>query len=82
MAACATLLSMSVSSEEQGSALGNNQALQVFAESVSGLVGGLIAALLVKGSLLAMAAFVLAGSAVLLFGLRPRSDRVAAKSRT
>src|SRR5580700_4172753 len=82
MAACATLLSISVSSEEQGSALGNNQALQVFAESVSGLVGGLIAALLVKGSLLAMAAFVLAGSAVLLFGLRPRSDRVAAKSRT
>jgi DHA1 family tetracycline resistance protein-like MFS transporter len=82
MAACATLLSISVSSEEQGSVLGNNQALQVFAESVSGLVGGLIAALLVKGSLLAMAAFVLAGSTVLLFGLRPRSDRVAAKSRT
>jgi DHA1 family tetracycline resistance protein-like MFS transporter len=82
MAACATLLSMSVSSEEQGSALGNNQALQVFAESASGLVGGLIAALLVKGSLLAMAAFVLAGSTVLLFGLRPWSDRVAAKSRT
>jgi DHA1 family tetracycline resistance protein-like MFS transporter len=82
MAACATLLSNSVSSEEQGSALGNNQALQVFAESASGLVGGLIAALLVKGSLLAMAAFVLAGSTVLLFGLRPRSDRVAAKSRT
>ncbi len=82
MAACATLLSMSVSSEEQGSALGNNQALQVFAESASGLVGGLIAALLVKGSLLAMAAFVLAGSTVLLFGLRPRSDRVAARSRT
>jgi DHA1 family tetracycline resistance protein-like MFS transporter len=82
MAACATLLSISVSSEEQGSALGNNQALQVFAESASGLVGGLIAALLVKGSLLAMAAFVLAGSTLLLFGLRPRSDRVAAKSRT
>jgi MFS family permease len=82
MAACATLLSNSVSSEEQGSALGNNQALQVFAESASGLVGGLIAALLVKGSLLAMAAFVLVGSTVLLFGLRPGSDRVAAKSRT
>jgi MFS family permease len=82
MAACATLLSISVSSEEQGSALGNNQALQVFAESASGLVGGLIAALLVKGSLLAMAAFVLAGSTVLLFGPRPRPDRVAAKSRT
>jgi MFS family permease len=82
MAACATLLSISVSSEEQGSALGNNQALQVFAESASGLVGGLIAALLVKGSLLAMAGFVLAGSTVLLFGLRARSDRVAAKPRT
>jgi hypothetical protein len=55
---------------------------KVLAESASGLVGGLIAALLVKGSLLAMAAFVLAGSTVLLFGLRPRSDRVATKSRT
>ncbi len=71
MAACATMLSISVSAEEQGSALGNNQALQVFAESVSGLIGGLIAALFIKASLVAMAGFVLVGAALLLVSLTP-----------
>ena len=61
------MLSISVSAEEQGSALGNNQAIQVFAESASGLTGGFIAALFIKASLVAMAAFVLAGAALLRF---------------
>jgi MFS transporter, DHA1 family, tetracycline resistance protein len=80
MAACATMLSISVSAEEQGGALGNNQALQVFAESVSGLIGELIAALFIKGSLVAMAVFVLAGATLLLVGLKP-INRSAWQSR-
>ncbi|MEO6846057.1 MAG: MFS transporter [Chthoniobacterales bacterium] len=76
MTACATLLSISAPANEQGRALGNNQALQVFAESTSGLVGGLVAAILIKASLPAMAAFILIGVAVLL--LRNRS-RVSTK---
>jgi len=69
MAACAAMLSISVPAEEQGRALGNNQALQVFAESLSGLIGGLVAAVMVKASLLTMAAFVFAGVALLLFSI-------------
>lgn len=76
MAACATMLSISASAEEQGSALGNNQALQVFAESASGLIGGFIAALFIKGSLVAMAAFILVGVALLLFSTLDRQRNV------
>jgi DHA1 family tetracycline resistance protein-like MFS transporter len=38
--ACATLLSKATSEAEQGRVMGNNQALQVGAEALSGLVGG------------------------------------------
>ena len=81
MAACATMLSVAVSAEEQGSALGNNQAIQVFAESASGLIGGLIAALYIKASLVAMAAFLLAGTALLVWSTLNRRFRDAAKCR-
>src|ERR1700722_1956360 len=46
--ACATLLSKATSEAEQGRVMGNNQALQVGAEALSGLVGGLAAALFVE----------------------------------
>ncbi len=46
--ACATLLSKAASEAEQGRAMGNNQALQVGAEALSGFLGGLAAALLVE----------------------------------
>jgi MFS family permease len=46
--ACATLLSRAAKEEEQGRAMGNNQALQVGAEALSGLVGGLAAAAFVE----------------------------------
>jgi MFS family permease len=46
--ACATLLSKATSEAEQGRVMGNNQALQVGAEAMSGLVGGLAAALFVE----------------------------------
>ena len=39
--------------DEQGRAMGNNQALQVEAEALSGLVGGALAMLAVKVSLVA-----------------------------
>jgi hypothetical protein len=46
--ACATLLSKATSGEEQGRVMGNNQTLQVGAEALSGLAGGLAAALSVE----------------------------------
>jgi DHA1 family tetracycline resistance protein-like MFS transporter len=69
MASCAAMLSISVPAEEQGRALGNNQALQVFAEALSGLIGGFVAAVMVKASLLTMAAFVFAGVVLLRLSL-------------
>jgi predicted MFS family arabinose efflux permease len=45
---CATLLSRAAEPAEQGRVMGNNQALQVGAEALSGLVGGLAAAVFVE----------------------------------
>ncbi len=42
---CAARISAAVAAEEQGLALGSNQALQVGGEAVSGLVGGALAAI-------------------------------------
>jgi DHA1 family tetracycline resistance protein-like MFS transporter len=41
---CATLLSLSVDDAAQGRVMGNNQSLQVGAEALAGVVGGLTAA--------------------------------------
>ena len=68
LASCATTLSLAAPKAEQGSAMGNNQALQVFAEAVSGLLGGLIASLMVKASLEGMAVFMVIGAAVMMSG--------------
>ncbi|MGH8065522.1 MAG: hypothetical protein ACRERE_09845 [Candidatus Entotheonellia bacterium] len=48
LSACAVLLSSSMSEERQGSVMGNNQALQVRAESLGVFVAGLMAAVVVK----------------------------------
>jgi MFS family permease len=72
LASCPAMLSVSVSPQEQGSVLGNNQAIQVLAESVSGVIGGLVAAMVVKASLLAMAAFVCVGVGLLLLSMAKR----------
>lgn len=53
--ACASMLSLRVSAEEQGSVLGNNQALQVAAEALSGFAAGVLAALAIKLPLTALA---------------------------
>lgn len=50
---CATLLSLSAGSD-QGRVMGNNQALQVGAEALSGVVGGMLAAIFVKLSLIVL----------------------------
>ncbi len=57
---CATLLSLSVDDAQQGQVMGNNQSLQVGAEALSGVVGGLAAAAFLQ------LPFVLFGVAALL----------------
>ncbi len=57
---CATMLSLSADDNEQGQVMGNNQSLQVGAEALSGIVGGLAAAAVIE------LPFVLFGAAALL----------------
>lgn len=64
--ACATMLSVSTASNEQGKVMGNNQSLQVLAESLSGVLGGLLAAIMIKLSLILLAVIAF-GGALLLF---------------
>jgi MFS family permease len=63
--ACATMISVAVGADEQGRAMGNNQSLQVGAEALSGLVGGLLAAVFVKLPLLVLAATAIVAAVVL-----------------
>jgi len=70
--ACATLLSRAASEEDQGRVMGNNQALQVGAEALSGVVGGLAAALFVELPLILLG--LLAMTAALLLKFSP-TDR-------
>jgi predicted MFS family arabinose efflux permease len=53
---CATLLSNAAGAADQGLVMGNNQALQVAAEALSGLAAGLLAAVVVKLPLLVLGA--------------------------
>ena len=46
--AAATMISTAVGPDEQGRAMGNNQSLQVGAEAISGIVGGVLASVMVK----------------------------------
>jgi predicted MFS family arabinose efflux permease len=69
---CATLLSSAANQDDQGRVLGNNQALQVGAEALSGVVGGILAAITVKLSLLVLAAIAIL--AALLLKFRPDAE--------
>ena len=60
--ACATLLSISTSSAEQGKVMGNNQSLQVLAEALSGVIGGLLAAIMIKLSLILLGVIAISGA--------------------
>jgi MFS family permease len=64
--ASATMLSLAADADEQGRAMGNNQALQVGAEALSGLVGGALAMVAVKLSLVAFGGVALLAALLLL----------------
>src|SRR5208282_5962954 len=75
---CATMLSTSVGEADQGRVMGNNQALQVGAESLSGLLGGLLAAIMVKLSLVVLGIVAIAAAGVLiLIRLMCASEHIA-----
>ena len=71
---CAAMLSLAASDEEQGRAMGNNQSMQVGAESLSGLAGGALAAILITLPLLVFAGAAVAGSLLLASLARRRSS--------
>lgn len=76
--ACATILSVEVSEDEQGRVMGNNQSLQVGAEALSGLVAGFLAALLVPLPLIVLAAVAVLAATVLKLARRaaaPQAER-------
>ena len=62
---CAAMLSLAADDREQGRAMGNNQSMQVGAESISGLAGGALAAILIKLPLLVFAGAAIVGSMML-----------------
>ncbi len=62
---CAAMLSLAAEDREQGRAMGNNQSMQVGAESVSGFAGGVLAAIAIKLPLLICAGAALLGSSTL-----------------
>ncbi len=71
--AAAAIISEAVSGDEQGSALGSNQSLQVGAEALAGVVGGVLAAVAVFLPLTAMAALALVASLLLVRAGRPEA---------
>lgn len=62
---CAAMLSLAADDREQGRAMGNNQSMQVGAESLSGLAGGGLASIATKLPLLIFAGAAIAGSLAL-----------------
>lgn len=58
---CAAMLSLAADESEQGRAMGNNQSMQVGAESLSGIAGGALAAVFIKLPLLACAGAAIVG---------------------
>jgi DHA1 family tetracycline resistance protein-like MFS transporter len=73
----AAMLSLSADDSVQGRVMGNNQSMQTGAESLSGLVGGSLAAVAIKLPLLVFAGAAVLGG-VTLTRVRPRSARPAA----
>jgi predicted MFS family arabinose efflux permease len=75
---CATLLSTAANQDQQGRVMGNNQALQVGAEALSAIVGGLLAAIMMKLSLIVLAAVAIL--AALLLKWAPGQEGVDASN--
>ena len=68
------VLSTAANQDDQGKVMGNNQALQVGAEALSGILGGMLAAVMVKLSLIVLA--VIAILAALLLKFRSKENAV------
>ena len=73
MTSIAAMISSAVGAQRQGRVMGNNQAIQVGAEGLSGILGGLVAAIAIWLPLVALGAIAIVGVAVLLFTLRGRA---------
>ena len=71
MAACSAYLSGLVSGERQGRVLGNNLAIQVGAESLSALLGGFLAAMLIPLPLLTYGIVAIVGGLLLITYRKP-----------
>lgn len=67
LAACPTILSNRVSPERQGRVMGNNQALQVGAESLSAVLGGALAAIAIPLPLIVFGVMLAGAGALLIF---------------
>jgi MFS family permease len=73
--ACATLLAEAATEADQGRAMGNNQALQVGAEALSGFLGGLAAALMVELPLILLGLLAIAAAMFLKIAIgRHKAD--------
>ncbi len=66
LAACPTILSNAVSLERQGRVMGNNQAIQVGAESLSAMIGGALAAVTIPLPLIVFGIFLIICGGLLL----------------
>ena len=66
----AAMISLAVPGAEQGRILGVNQSLQVGAEALAGISGGLLAAILIPAPLVAFGVAALVGAGLLLSSLR------------
>jgi hypothetical protein len=72
LAACPTVLSNAVSAEQQGRVMGNNQALQVGAESLSAAIGGALAGILIPLPLVGFGILLIGAGLVLAFSTTSR----------
>lgn len=64
--ACATMLSLRVKPEQQGTVMGNNQSLQVAAEAMSGFGAGLLAAIFISLPLIVISVVAVVAGVLLL----------------
>lgn len=73
--AAATMISISVGADEQGRAMGNNQSLQVGAEALSGVVGGVLASVMFKLPLIVLGIVAILAASILGNLVDDRSER-------
>ncbi len=76
IAACGSYLSTLVGPERQGRVLGNNLALQVGAESLSALIGGFLAAILIPLPLITYGVVAIIGGLLLITYRGKKDDKI------